>query len=56
MSGNRKTCTGFKINRSSLVRAGAYSELLDFGLGAQYRYAIRRKACTKYIFVSGHRK
>ena len=56
MSGNRKTCTGFKINRSRLVRAGAYSELLDFGLGAQYRYAIRRKACTKYIFVSGHRK
>ena len=54
MSGNRKTCTGFKINRSSLVRV-AYSELIDFGLGDQYRTAIPciKSAYTKCICMYG---
>ena len=52
MSGNRKTCTGLKINRSGLVRV-AYSELFDFGLGDQYRTAIpcNKSAYTKCICV-----
>ena len=52
MSGNRKTCTGFKINRSDLVRV-AYSELFDFGLGDQYRTAIpcNKSAYTKCMLL-----
>ena len=54
MSGNRKTCTEFKINRSSLVRV-AYSKLFDFGLGDPYRTAVpcNRSAYTKCKCVYG---